>query len=137
MLASSVLTCTCSDRPVAICAKLSGPVPRITPDGPGRLTAEPADEIAFVYDQDQLRTFELRLAPADLARLDADPTKEEYVRGALVFDGVKHGPVGIRYKGSVGAWVRCTADSTEDDPLNVGGAKTCPKLNLNLVFDWA
>jgi spore coat protein CotH len=95
---------------------------------------EPADEIAFIYDQTVLRTFELRLAEADLAAIDADPTAERYVPGTLVFESIEY-PVSIRYKGSVGAWVGCTEDSTDANPLNVGGAKTCPKLNLKVSFN--
>ena len=99
--------------------------------------SEPADEAAFLYDQDEFRTFELRLTPEDLAILDADPMAEQYVPGTLVFDGVEYGPVGIRYKGSYGAWVLCTANSTPINPLGVGGAKTCPKLNIKVSFNWS
>jgi hypothetical protein len=50
-------------------------------DGDGRVLTNP--EVAFIYDQTQLRTFELNLRNKDLAFLDADPTAEEYVSGSL------------------------------------------------------
>ena len=59
----------------------------------------------YIFDQDRLHTFELDLPEASLAALDDDPTAEEYVEGSLTFEGETISPVGIRYKGSVGAWV--------------------------------
>ncbi len=132
---ASVFVCAGCNPPTAKCSKLSAPLPEITPDDPGRVIGESEDEISFIYDQSEFRTFEIRLEQDDLDTLDADPVAEQYVPGTLVFDGTEYGPVGVRYKGSVGAWVRCTANSTNDDPLNVGGAKTCPKLNLKVSFN--
>ncbi len=97
--------------------------------------SEPADQAAYIYDQSAFRTFELRLSPENLALLDADPTAEQYVEGTVLFEGVEYGPVGIRYKGSYGAWVFCTANSTPQNPLGVGGAKTCPKLSMKVSFN--
>ncbi len=119
----------------ATCPELTGPVPDQVADAEGRVVAEPGDDVAFVYDPTELREFELLLEDEDLATLDADPMAEEYVPGTLVFDGVEYGPVGVRYKGSYGAWVGCTEESTEDNPLGMGGAKTCPKLNLKVSFN--
>ena len=129
------LACACGPTLSAICAPLSAPLREVAADEPGRVISEPQDEAAFIYDQDELRTFELRLAKEDLAKLDADPVAEQYVPGTLVFEGKEYGPVGIRYKGYVGAWVFCTANSTEEDPFNIGGPKSCPKLNLKVSFN--
>lgn len=86
--------CTCTPH-------TPNPVP---PQGaPGEVVAEPDDEAAFLWDG-SLRTFELRLAPEDLAALDRDPAAEQYVAGTLIHGGVTYGEVGIRYKGSVGAF---------------------------------
>src|SRR5688572_8331389 len=52
----------------------------------------------YLFDPEQLRTFELELDEEDLAFLDADPKAEEYVPGQLVFEGRRVEPVGIRYK---------------------------------------
>lgn len=119
----------------AACASLTQALPAITPDPAGRVTGEPADKIASIYDQSVLRTFELKLSEKDLAFLDANPSAEKYVPGSLVYEGKEYGPVGIRYKGSIGAWVFCVADSTPENPTKIGGAKTCPKLSMKVSFN--
>lgn len=125
----------CKAKSPAECAPLSAPVAPAVPDPAGRAVAEPTDKIAFIYDQSVLRTFELKLSEADLAILDGNPAAEKYVPGKLVFEGKEYGPVGIRYKGSVGAWIGCVADSTPEDPLRVSGAKTCAKLSMKVSFN--
>lgn len=119
----------------AACAGLTTPLPMHVPDAAGRVTGEPADAAADIFDQKMLRTFELKLAEKDLASIDADPTAEKYVPGSLVFDGKEYAQVGIRYKGSIGAWIFCVADSTPENPTKVGGAKTCPKLSMKISFN--
>ncbi len=79
-----------------------------------------------IFAQDRVNTFELTLAPESLAFLDADPKAEEYVEGALTFDGETIEGVGIRYKGSVGSWFGCTAES---------GAKSCTKLSTKVKIN--
>jgi hypothetical protein len=106
-------------------------------DGEADVDPEPSDEAAYIYDQDEFRTYELLIDEADLATLNADPSAEQYVPGYLVFEDVQYGPVGIRYKGSLGSWVFCTEAYTEEDPFAVGGAKTCPKLNMKVSFNWS
>lgn len=125
----------CKAKSPAECAPLSAPVAPAVPDPAGRAVAEPTDKIAFIYDQSVLRTFELKLSEADLAILDGNPAAEKYVPGKLVFEGKEYGPVGIRYKGSLGSWVFCVADSTMENPTQITGAKTCPKLNMKVSFN--
>ena len=48
--------------------------------------------------------------------INDDPTKEEYIEGALIFEGDTISPVGIRYKGSVGAFVGCTSGKNPLEP---------------------
>lgn len=96
---------------------------------------EPHDDIAFLYDPTVLRTFEILLTEQNLAKLDSDPAAEEYVPGTLVYDGVAYDNVGVRYKGSAGAWIFCVEGSTPDNPWSFTGAKTCPKLNLKVSFN--
>jgi hypothetical protein len=106
--------------------------------GPGGgAVSEPDDEAAFIYDQDEFRTFDILLSPENLAFINDDPVAEQYVEGSIVFDGVEYGPVGVRYKGSFGAWVGCTEAATPENPLGVGGAKTCPKLSIKVSFNWS
>lgn len=86
----------------------------------------------FLFAQDQLHTFELTLSADDLAFLDADPTAEQYVSGTLTFEGETI-PVGIRYKGSVGAFVRCV---DAENFLEPSGPKICTKLSMKIKINW-
>lgn len=97
--------------------------------GERRVTSQPVDEASYIYDPEEVRTYEIRIDPEALAFLDADPRAELYVAGLLEFEGRTYGPVGVRYKGSVGAFRGCT--ETMD-----GGAKTCRKLSIKVSFDW-
>ena len=112
-----------------------------TMDGP-----DPIDEIIptgnenylnlksdYIYDQDKLHTFELTLSPSSLASIDANPAAEQYVEGSLTFEGETVSPVGIRYKGSIGAFVGCVSGS---DWTNPSGRKTCTKLSMKVKVNW-
>ncbi|MFT7474437.1 MAG: spore coat protein CotH, partial [Verrucomicrobiales bacterium] len=83
----------------------------------------------YLFDQNELRTFELIVSEDDLATLDADPAAEEYVDGTLLFEGQELSGVGVRYKGSVGAFVGCLDGPNLFEP---SGAKTCPKLSMKV-----
>ena len=87
---------------------------------------------AYLFDDSQLRTFELRLDEADLAFLDEDPKAELYVPGQLLFEDIVVEPVGIRYKGSTGAFVGCLSDSY----FPPAGKKSCPKLSMKIKIDY-
>lgn len=98
--------------------------------------AEPryaSGDSSYLFDQDKLHTFELTLSNDALLTLDADPTAEEYVEGSLTFEGETIETVGIRYKGSVGAFVGCLSGP---DPLNPSGSKTCTKLSMKVKVNW-
>lgn len=105
------------------------------PEDEPELDPHPDDEVAFIYDQDVLRSFELVLSPENMAILDGDPAAEEYVPGTLIYDGVEYPDVGIRYKGSAGAWINCVAGSTPQNLWNFTGARTCPKLSVKVSFN--
>ncbi|HMI90847.1 MAG TPA: hypothetical protein VK509_05760 [Polyangiales bacterium] len=102
--------------------------------GSQQVIADPNDEAAYIYDQSALRSYDLRLAPADLARLDAAPGAEEYVEGALRFEDRDYAAVGVRYKGSVGAFRGCLTggNGVANNGANTG-AKSCTKLSMKLV----
>lgn len=87
----------------------------------------------YIYDDDKLHTFELNLPEAALAQLDADPGAEEYVEGSLTFEGETLEAVGIRYKGSLGAFVNCVSGGIENGPQ---GFKTCRKLSMKVKVNW-
>ena len=97
----------------------------------GAIITEPDDESAFLWDGDVLRTFELLIKEEDLAILDADPRAEVYVPGTLVFEGQQYGPVGVRYKGSYGAYMSpCTSVTRESMDFSKTG-KCCLKVSFN------
>lgn len=83
---------------------------------------------AVVFAEDTIRDYFLILAPESLETLDADPVAEKWVGGTMVVDGDTAHDVGIRYKGSEGAWYGCV----ENGPG--GGRKTCP-LNMKVKID--
>jgi hypothetical protein len=114
-----------SQEPVAA----EAPASSTTPDEPRWVSGD--DEV--LYDQERLHTFELDLPEESLARIDADPAAEEYVEASLTFDGETVEPVGLRYKGSVGAFVGCTSGAS---PLAAEGPKTCTKLSMQVKINW-
>ncbi|WP_395153409.1 CotH kinase family protein [Ilumatobacter sp.] len=95
-----------------------------------RFESESSD---VLFDPGVVHTFAIDLDADKLAELDADPTAEEYVEGSLTFDGETIGPIGVRYKGSVGAFLFCTDGPNAFDP---SGAKTCTKLSMKLKMNW-
>lgn len=105
-------------------------VETITPTGEERFLNTASD---YIFDQEKLHTFELNLPNAALEQIDADPVAEEYVEGTLTFEGEKVSPVGIRYKGSIGAFVNCVSGS---DWANPSGRKTCTKLSMKIKINW-
>ena len=105
-------------------------VPILIPKGDENYLNNGSD---YIYDQDKLRTYNLILPKSSLLELDQNPTAEEYVQGALIFEGDTISPVGIRYKGSIGAWVGCTSGI---DVFNPSGIKTCTKLSMKIKINW-
>ena len=105
-------------------------VPTIKPNGSEQYLNLSSD---FIFDQNELRTFELKLTEKDLEKIDGDPTAEQYVEGMLIFEGDTISPVGIRYKGSVGAWVGCVDGP---NPFEPSGKKICTKLSTKVKINW-
>ena len=98
----------------------------------GKIIAEPVDDASYLFAPDEIRTYELLLSKADLSFLNSAPAAEEYVEGKLVFEGKTISPVGIRYKGSIGAFGMCTGFGWGPN----GGRKTCPKLSMKVKINW-
>ncbi len=86
----------------------------------------------YLFDDNKLPTFELTLSESSLAFLDADPGAEEYVEGNLTFEGETLENVGIRYKGSLGAFVDCVSGGIENGPK---GRKICRKLSMKVKIN--
>ena len=119
--------------PKATCKPLTAPLADVTSDAANRVKTNPTDQLAAVFNQSELQTFELNLSKEDLAFLDAQPSAEKYVRGSLTFQETTHQNVGIRYKGSAGAWYGCL-ETPKDNPFDFSGPKKCPKLNIKVSF---
>lgn len=105
-------------------------VPTIIPSGEENYLNEGS---SYIFDQDTLRTFELKLPRSALSAIDANPAAEQYVEGSLIFEGDTISPIGIRYKGSVGAFVNCVSGNNWADP---SGYKTCTKLSMKVKINW-
>lgn len=97
------------------------------------LSALTADDSGYIFDQERLHTFELTLSDEALAQIDRNPSAEEWVLGSLTFEGETFDRVGIRYKGSIGAWVGCLSDPDWTDP---SGHKVCTKLSMKVKVNW-
>jgi len=83
-----------------------------------------------LFDEDSIRTYEILIDSDSLAKIDANPTAEEYVQArAFIVGSDTIGPVGIRYKGNEGAWWGCTSEQ-------LSGYKTCAKLPMKIKINW-
>jgi spore coat protein CotH len=118
------------DESLSRCASdASADVPDVA--DPGSVVTEPEDSARYIFDQSTLRTYNLNVAEADLATIDANPAAERTVPGMFEFEGHQYGPVGVRYKGSVGAFnPPCMAAGG-----GRGGPKT-GKCSIKVSFDY-
>ena len=105
-------------------------VPIITNSGEEAYITGESD---YIFDQEQLHTFELKIPESALSILDQDPAAEEYVEGTLIFEGDTLSPIGVRYKGSVGAFAGCLSGLNIFSP---SGYKTCTKLSMKVKINW-
>ena len=85
---------------------------------------QPSDSI---FNQDKLPILEINLPDGALAYINSDPAAEEYVEGSLTYNGETISPIGIRYKGSIGAFVGGVSGS---DWTNPSGHKIATKLSM-------
>jgi len=88
----------------------------------------------YIYDQSKLPTFDLTIEPSDLIKINNDPAAEEYVEAALTFEGETISPVGVRYKGSIGAFAGCLSGG--GNLFSPSGYKTCTKLSMKVKINW-
>jgi spore coat protein H len=81
---------------------------------PLEVTADPSDEAAYLFDDAQLRTYNIVIAQADLDRINAKPADEAWVPANLEFEGTVYGPYEVRYKGAAGSFqYPCTTGEFE------------------------
>ena len=105
-------------------------VETIVPTGNEKYLNESSD---YIFDQHALHTFELSIPLSNLDKIDSNPAAEEYVEGSLKFNGEILSPVGMRYKGSVGAFVGAVSGI---DWTNPSGRKTATKISMKIKIDW-
>lgn len=126
-----LLSCTDDSEPKNTIGPVENQeVPEIIPDGTENYLNLSSE---YIFDQDSLHTFELIIPEDNLALINVNPTAENYVEGQLVFNQDTISPVGVRYKGSIGAYVDCTSGS---DWANPSGYKTCTKLSMKIKINW-
>jgi len=89
------------EAPATAEPEVSAPPP---PAAGPEVVVEPNDDAAYLFDQATVRTYDIQLDPDDLAKIDDNPGAEAIVPGSLVFEGQTYGPLGVRYKGSIGAF---------------------------------
>ncbi len=105
-------------------------IPTIIPNGEEQYLNEDSD---YIFDQDILHTFRLEIPTSSLVKINSNPKAEQYVEAMLIFEGDTISPVGVRYKGSVGAFVNCLSGT---DWANPSGFKTCTKLSMKVKINW-
>ena len=103
------------------------PIDTIIPNGNEAYLNESSD---YIFNQNTLHTFELSIPLKDLKQIDSDPVAEQYVEANLKFNGETISPVGIRYKGSVGAFVGSVSGN---DWANPSGHKTATKISIKMI----
>lgn len=100
--------------------------------------AAPGQGSAYLFDDTQLRTYELIVAPADWEQLNGNIRAEEYVPATLRFEGIDYAGAGVRYKGAVGS-LQNQGPIDEIAPcFDAGGnylPANCPKLSLKVSFN--
>ena len=102
----------------------------LIPNGNENYLNQPSDSL---FDQNKLPIFKINLPIGALEYIDSDPAAEEYVEGSLTYNGETISPIGIRYKGSIGAFV---GGVSGNDWSNPSGSKTATKLSMKFKIDW-
>ena len=87
----------------------------------------------YIYDQSKLHRFDIIISQENLNIINNDPTAEQYVDASLIFEDKIIRDIGVRYKGSIGAFVGCLSGS---DWSNPSGYKTCPKLSMKIKINY-
>jgi hypothetical protein len=108
---------------------MMGEAGKIAPPDPSvDFITEPTDEAAYLFDQSKVRTYNIVVAPADLATIDLKPSAEQWVPARLEFEGASYGPFQMRYKGSAGSFkAPCTTGAFADPKSG--------KCSIKLGFD--
>ena len=84
-----------------------------------------SDPFDVVFDESNVRSYNIVISDEEFAKLNANPTAEVYVQAAVEIDGQRYEPVGVRYKGFFGMLRFCFQN----------GQQTCAKLSWKLKFN--
>lgn len=71
--------------------------------GDAQVDASPGQDSGVLFDESQVRTYELTLTPADWTNLQENGQDEVYVPATLEFAGNELPNVGVHFKGAVGS----------------------------------
>ncbi len=107
----------------------SSGVPIITPTGNEKYLTEDSE---ILFHQDSFYRFDITIPERALAFIDNNPKAEQYVDASLTFRGETISPIGIRYKGSGGAF----AEGLEDGGILQPASKVGTKLSMKIKIDW-
>lgn len=83
-------------------------------------------DAAELFGIDHVPQFEFTLPDDQWRWLQANAAKEQYVQAQAQYEGQSAGPIGLRFKGSVGTLANC---------FDKNGKLICAKLSFNLNFD--
>ena len=124
----------CFNAFIYSCKKMDGftssGVEIIIPTGNEKYLNQNSDSI---FNQNNLPIIEINLPENALKYINSNPAAEEYVEGSLSYNGETISPIGIRYKGSIGAFV---GGVSGNDWSNPSGHKTATKLSMKFKIDW-
>jgi spore coat protein CotH len=96
-----------------------------TVDGGSAIDAGPQESADFVFDESQIRTFNVTLPAAAWDNLQATATDEQYTTATLEYEGQTVENIGLRFKGDIGSLYICF----------IGGVQICDKLSMKLKFN--
>lgn len=107
----------------------SSGVPIIVPTGNEKYLTEDSE---VLFHQDSFYRFDITMPERALAFIDNDPKAEQYVEASLTLRGETISPIGIRYKGSAGAF----GIGLEDGSILQPASKVGTKLSMKIKIDW-
>ena len=118
LIIAAVVFATAADSP-------SPPLPSEAAEATIGVDQQRSDPFDVVFDESNVRTYNIVISDEEFAKLNANPTAEVYVQAAVEIDGQRYDPVGVRYKGFFGMLRFCFQ----------GGRQVCDKLSWKLKFN--
>jgi hypothetical protein len=101
----------------------------VDPDADTTDAGPTVDPSAYVFDESQVRTYDITVAEEDWTWLNENALLEEFVPASVTVSGETFPNASIRYKGSYGTLNRCF------DPETGHNNGICKKIPLKLAWD--